>query len=361
MTTRLGTIAEATWARRSVWTRAASAALVPASWPYAGVVTLRNRLYDAGRLDVRRVAARVVSVGNLTVGGSGKTPLTLWLAERLATGGRRVAVVARGYRKRSPGVVVVGRDGRPLVSARDGGDEAVLLARRFAGPVVVGEDRVAAARVAVEQCGAHLVLLDDGFQHRRLARDLDVVILGSDPRREHLLPAGPLREGAAALERASLVVVMDGAGEWASEVVPAGIPVVRAATRAVALVDVRAGEWEPCGLDRLAGREVAALAGIARPGRFVAALERLGARVREARFLGDHHLYGAGDLAWIEAAARRALVVTTEKDLVKLVELSERLPLVALRVSVDVTPAETFVRWAAGEDMVCGGTRPERR
>ena len=119
-------------------------------------------------------SARVVSVGNLTVGGSGKTPLVLWLAERLAASGRRVAIVARGYRKERPGVVIVGRSGTPLVSVREGGDEAVLLARRFAGPVVVGEDRVAAARVAAGECGAELLVLDDGFQHRRLARDLDV-------------------------------------------------------------------------------------------------------------------------------------------------------------------------------------------
>jgi len=238
----------------------------------------------------------------------------------------------------------------------------VLLARRFAGPVVVAEDRVAAARAAIEECGAEIVLLDDGFQHRRLARDVDVVVLASDPRHERLLPAGRLREGAAALGRASVVVLMDGeAGEWPSGVVPDAIPVVRATTRAVALVESRADGWEPGGLDRLAGREVAALAGIARPARFVAALERLGARVCAMRLLGDHHAYDGADLAWIDAAARRGLVVTTEKDLVKLAEMREGLPLAALRVGVEVTPGDALVRWATGEDVVCEGTWPERR
>jgi tetraacyldisaccharide 4'-kinase len=362
VTPALSAIAEATWARRGAWARAASAALVPASWPYAGIVALRNRLYDGGWLAIERVPARVVSIGNLTVGGSGKTPLTLWLAERLAAGGRRVAVVARGYHKRVPGVVVVGREGAPLVSARDGGDEAALLARRFAGPVVVGEDRVAAARTAIEECGAEIVLLDDGFQHRRLGREVDVVILGSDPRRERPLPAGRLREGPAALRRANVVVLMDAETEkWAAGIVPATVPVVRAATHAVALVEPGADGWVPGGLDRLAGREVAALAGIARPGRFVAALERLGARVGAARLLGDHHAFDAADLAWIDQAARRALVVTTEKDLVKLVEMREGLPVAALRVGVEVTPADTLVRWATGEDVVCESTWPERR
>jgi tetraacyldisaccharide 4'-kinase len=361
VTPPLRTVVEEAWARRTGWARAVGVALVPASWPYAGITALRNRLYDAGRLDVQHVPARVVSVGNLTVGGSGKTPLTLWLAEQLTARGRRVAVVARGYRKRRPGVVVVGRDGEPLVSATDGGDEAVLLARRFAGPVVVGEDRVAAARTACEECGADLVVLDDGFQHRRLARDLDLVLVGADPRGQRRLPAGPLREGPEALGRAGGVVVMDDAGGWAEVVVPRGIPVVQAATRAIALVEVRAGRWQTHGLERLQGQSVAALAGIARPARFVAQLERLGACVREARLLDDHHAYEPRDVAWIEAAAQRGPVVTTEKDLVKLVETNDSPPVLALRVTVEVTPAEPLVRLAAGEDVVCGEARPERR
>jgi tetraacyldisaccharide 4'-kinase len=361
VTAALGAIVETAWAGRTPWARALGAALAPAAWPYGAVVALRNRLYDQGRLAVERVPARVVSVGNLSVGGSGKTPLTLWLAERLAARGRRVAVVARGYRKRRPGVVVVGRDGRALISAADGGDEAVLLAHRFAGTVVVGEDRVAAARRACEEYGADLVLLDDGFQHRRLGRDLDVVLLAGDPRRERLLPAGPLREGPAALARAGVVVVMDDAGDWPAGVVPHGIPIVRAVTRPGGLVELGDGHWNVGDAGRLAGREVAAVAGIARPQRFLAALERLGARVGETRLLDDHHVYDAGDAAWIAAAARRGPVVTTEKDLVKLADLEERLPVVALRLEVEVAPGDALVRWAAGEDVVCEGTRPERR
>jgi tetraacyldisaccharide 4'-kinase len=154
---------------------------------------------------------------------------------------------------------------------------------------------------------------------------------------------------------------MDDAAAWADAVVPRGIPIVRAETRATALVEVRDGRWQTHGLDRLAGQAVAAVAGIARPARFLAQLERLGARVREARILDDHHAYGPRDMAWIEAAARRGLVVTTEKDLVKLVEVSDPPPVLALRVTVDVTPAERLVRLAAGEDVVCEDARPERR
>src|SRR5213078_591290 len=144
------------------------AALAPAALAYGAVAALRNRLYDAGWLDAARVPAHVVSVGNLAVGGTGKTPTALWLAERLAARGLRTGIVARGYRKRRRGVVIVGEDGRPLVDPEEGGDEAVLLARRFAGPVVTGERRAEAAAVACARFALDALVLDDGFQHRAL-------------------------------------------------------------------------------------------------------------------------------------------------------------------------------------------------
>jgi tetraacyldisaccharide 4'-kinase len=353
VTAPLRALVAAAWEGEGPLGWAAGGLLAPAAWPYAGVVALRNRLYDRGDFAAHRVGARVVSVGNLTVGGSGKTPLVLWLADELARRGRRVAIVARGYRKRRPGVVVVGTEGVARVSAADGGDEAVLLARRFAGPVVVGEDRVAAAAFACREFAADVLVLDDGFQHRRLARDLDVVVLGSDPRRQRLLPAGPLREGASALGRAGTVVVMDAAVR-AEDLVGAETPVVRATTVPTGLVTVAGGRWDVREPGELAGRGIAAVAGIARPQRFLDALEKLGARVRETRLLDDHHTYGPADAAWIAAAARRGPVVTTEKDLVKLVELGATGGVAALRIGVEVTPAEVLVRLAAGEDVVCG-------
>jgi tetraacyldisaccharide 4'-kinase len=271
-----------------------------------------------------------------------------------------VAIVARGYRKRLPGVVVVGRDGTPLVSARDGGDEAVLLARRFAGPVVVGEDRVAAAREACRAFAAEVIVLDDGFQHRRLGRDLDIVLLASDPSVERLLPAGPLREPLGALARAGAIVAMD-APPAVLAVGPRGLPRFQARTAATTLVEVRDGRWRERDVDTLAGRDVVALAGIARPERFVASLEALGARVRRREFLADHHGYDGNDLARVAAWAAHGLVVTTEKDLVKLADLERDPPVLALRVSACAEPAAELERLAAGEDVVCGEPDPERR
>jgi tetraacyldisaccharide 4'-kinase len=177
----LEAVAHAAWTAGTPGARLLRAALVPAGVAYGVVATVRNRLYDTGWLPAARLPAYVVSVGNLTVGGTGKTPAALWLARALAARGRRPGIVARGYGKLRRGVVVVGEAGRPLVGAEEGGDEAVMMARRFAGPVVTGERRAEAARLACTRFGLDTVVLDDGFQHRALARDADLVLV--TPRR----------------------------------------------------------------------------------------------------------------------------------------------------------------------------------
>ncbi|MCW5892592.1 MAG: tetraacyldisaccharide 4'-kinase [bacterium] len=331
----------AAWTSPAVAARVARALLLPAAGAYAAVIAARNAAYDRGWLPATRVPAHVVSVGNLTVGGSGKTPLTLWIAEQLQARGHRVAIVARGYRKRLRGVVVVSAGHGPLVSAADGGDEAVMLAHRFAGPVVTAERRAEGAAHACTALGCDTIVLDDGFQHRALRRDVDVAVVADDPAAAHLLPAGSRREPWSALQRAQLVVAMDGAA------VPVpGHPVVRAATQPLALVTAHADGWEASPLAALAGAEVVAVAGVARPGRFVATLEALGARVVATLAFPDHHAYGPADLAAIGAVAARGRLVTTEKDLVKLGGAG--LPgLCALRIGVAVAdPAALLARLA---------------
>jgi tetraacyldisaccharide 4'-kinase len=306
------------------------------------VVAVRNRLYDAGWLAARRVPAHVVSVGNISVGGTGKTPTTLWLAERLAARGQRVAIVTRGYRKRRRGVVVVGEAGAALVAPEDGGDEAVMLARRFAGPVVSGERRAEAAAVACARFGVDTIVLDDGFQHRALARDADLVLTRAASEPPRLLPAGPLREGPGALARARALLVVDGESDVAPDV-PHGLPVFRARLRPAALVGGAGAARSPVDLAVLAGRSVTAVAGIARPGRFVATLRQLGAVVDGLVRFPDHHAYTARDVGEITAAAGGRMDVTTEKDLVKLERLPGAETFTALRVTLEVEQAEALV------------------
>jgi tetraacyldisaccharide 4'-kinase len=337
----LEAMARRAWAPRTRAEHALRAALVPAALAYGAVMAMRNRLYDVGWLAAARVPAHVVSVGNLAVGGTGKTPTTLWLAERLAARGYRVGIVTRGYRKRRRGVVVVGEAGVPLVTPEDGGDEAVMLARRFGGPVVSGERRAEAAAFACARFALDTIVLDDGFQHRALARDADLVLVTADASAPFLLPAGPLREGPEALARARALLLVD-ADARAVPGAPTGLPVFRSRLRPTALVR-GAGTWSEEPVGDLAGRQVTAVAGVARPERFLATLRGLGAAVVDVVEFPDHHVYTAGDAERIRSAAGGRLVVTTEKDLVKLERLPEMSALRALRVGLEVDDGDALV------------------
>jgi tetraacyldisaccharide 4'-kinase len=342
----LAAAVERAWAPRTGSERALRALLVPASAAYGAAVAVRNALYDAGWLAATRVPARVVSVGNLTVGGTGKTPAALWLALELAGRGRRVALVARGYRKRLPGVVVVGTGGVPLVSPEDGGDEAVMLARRFPGPVLTGERRTDAAVVACARFAADTLVLDDGFQHRALARDADLVLVADDPAARRLLPAGSRREPLRALARArAALVVGDADPGWPP--LPPDVPRFRGRLRPEALIRVDGGAWREESPAALAGAPVVAVAGVARPERFVATLERCGGRVVRRLFFPDHHGYSDADVAALSDAGRAGLLVTTEKDMVKLAGRGVE-GLRALRVGLEVDGGDRLIELLEG-------------
>ena len=342
MAPTVASLAEHAWSGETPGARLVRVALAPAAAMYGGVVRARNALYDAGWLGATHVPAEVISVGNLTVGGTGKTPTALWLAGRLAARGRRVAIVARGYGKRRPGVVVVGERGTALVSPSEGGDEAVMLAQRFAGPVVTGERRADAARTACERFGCDTIVLDDGFQHRALARDADLVLVA--PGATRLLPAGPLREPLAGLRRARAVLAVGGDGAWPPvPPAPPGVAVFRARLSATALVRAQADRWQEAPLDTLRDGPVIAVAGIARPQRFVRLLEAAGVAVAGIVAFPDHHPYGPGDVAALGAAAAQGTLVTTEKDLVKLAALPGVPAVAAVRVVLEVEDGEALV------------------
>lgn len=332
---------EEVWYGRGPAAGAARAALRPLSLLYRAAVGLRTAAYDHGWKEAARAPAPVVSVGGLRVGGAGKTPFVLWLAERMQRRGLRPCVVTRGYgglgdptRPR----LLEAAAGLTAAQVAEAGDEAALLALRARVPVALGSDRAEACAHAWRELSAagrapHLFLLDDGFQHRRLARDLDIVLVDGREPFEDWLPAGPLREGLGGLRRAGVVVIV---GDGAPPVPGgAGQAVVRAKGRPCALVSDVA---DPGGEDpsTLAGRRVVAVAAIARPERFLASLEGLGARIVATVLRRDHHRYDAGDLREIAAAASSAdLVVTTEKDLVKLGSVPGMVgPLRALRIEL---------------------------
>ncbi|HEX9052058.1 MAG TPA: tetraacyldisaccharide 4'-kinase [Anaeromyxobacter sp.] len=291
---------------------------------------VRGALYDRGVLGAERAAAPVISIGNLAVGGAGKTPAAIAVGRRLLARGRRVAVLARGYGASRSDARVVCDGERLLLGADEGGDEPVLVARRLPGArVLCGPRRAALARQAVEGLGADALVLDDGFQHRALARDLDVVVLdaASPFGNGRLLPAGPNREPRSALRRAGLV--------WISRVDQATPGAVEALRRLAhettgrepvesrhAPVDVVDGTLSrSLGPGALRGRRVLLLAGVARPAGVRRTVEALGAEIAAEALFADHHRFTSAELdeAFRAAdAARCDAIVTTEKDAVRL-------------------------------------------
>ncbi len=268
---------------------------------YGAAVKTRNTLYDIGVLKAVRVPLVVVSVGNIEAGGTGKTPFTMALADELYHRGRKVAIVTRGYKGRLAGPIIV----TPQHRNEEAGDEALLMARLMKAPVIKSPDRHRGALFAYVHLGAEIIILDDGFQHRRLHRDLDIVLVSRDITRERLLPAGRLREPASSLSRAGIIVAMKGARYDG----------LKAELKPSALVDPH-GNTSDQGL--LAGKRILAFCAIGRPDHFFAMLERLGAIVERLAYQ-DHHCYTVNDVKEImDRASDKDLVLTTEKDLVKI-------------------------------------------
>jgi tetraacyldisaccharide 4'-kinase len=292
------------WERDGLATRV----LAPLAWVYGAITGIRNAAYDTGVLRSHALGLPTVSVGNLSVGGTGKTPVSAWVAQELARRGARPAILLRGY----------------------GDDEPRVHARLTPGAIIVADpDRVAGARRA-RAAGATVLVLDDGFQHRRARRDLDLVLVAAEQgAARRRLPAGPLREPARALRRADALLVTRKTAS-AQEAEEVGERWSRAAPGiAVIHLHLGAGELRPAvpapgapppPVPRLAGRRVLAVSAIGAPEAFEGQLRAAGAEVERARF-PDHHAFGDSDVRELARRAEAAgLVVCTLKDAVKLGE-----------------------------------------
>lgn len=287
---------------------------------YGGVMRMRTALYRSGLLRVYRASVPVISIGNLTAGGTGKTPVTDALARRLLARNLRVAVVSRGYGGRCPGEVgkVSGGDGALLLTPAAAGDEPCLLAERNPRlSVYVARRRRRGVAAAVAD-GAQCVLLDDAFQHLAVARDLDIVLL--DARRPfgngHLLPAGSLREPPAALRRAGLLLLTHADGAAKSIPLP-GVPTIACRHRLANHLLDSAGR--PASWSAVTGANCLAFAGIAHPEDFFAALRGRGVALAAAWPLADHQRYTPEQLRSLSRECDNGRVLlTTEKDAVKL-------------------------------------------
>jgi tetraacyldisaccharide 4'-kinase len=297
-------------------------------------VRARNMLYDRGVSRVRKLEAPVVSVGNLSVGGSGKTPFVLLLGELLKARKVKFDILSRGYGRRTSGVARVDPGGL----AQDFGDEPLLLARRLGIPVIVGEDRYEAGVFAEKSLGPHLHLLDDGFQHRALGRDFDIVLVTPEDARDCLLPAGRLREPLTSLSRADAVVLSSGASP---ALFPLDGKLVWRVRRGISTENVPARPVVFCG--------------IARPQNFLLQLRTAGIEPVAQALFRDHHAYAERDiqdLLKLRQQSEAEGFVTTEKDAVNLGGYLDALqPLAVIPVKMELVEAanalDTILRMIA--------------
>ncbi len=298
----------------------------PLSSIYGAVVRTRNALYDRGHLQARRLQGPVVSVGNLSAGGSGKTPFVMLLGELLKAHGLNFDILSRGYGRKTRGVLLVEPAGLP----QQFGDEPLLIARKLQVPVIVGEDRHQAGHFAESKFGPQLHLLDDGFQHRQLARDFDIVLVTPQDETDSLLPTGRLREPLTSLSRADAVVLASGASP---ESFPLEGKLVWRVKRGIVP-------------QSLPSRPVVFCA-IARPQNFLLQLRTANIEPAAQAFYRDHHAYTEKDireLLELKTRSEAGGFVTTEKDAVNLGSyLSALQPLSVVQVRMELADAANAI------------------
>ena len=336
--------------------------LIPLSWLYAVSVWIRNGLYALGVFRVRTLPCTVISVGNMVVGGTGKTPAVIAVAKHLQKEGVRVAILLRGYKRHAREKVTIVSDGEKVcVSPKESGDEAHMMARHLSDiPIIVGRKRYLAGQVALARFNVDVLVLDDAYQHRQLGRDVDILTVPvTHPfgKPEGLLPAGTLRELPTALRRADIILLTH--ADTSNVSVCTKEAVKRLAPNALVLESIhqpthlyplipKNGEETsnvPFDIKELKGKRLLAVCGIGNPEAFVATLVRCSADSVELLAFPDHYVYTEIDRKQIYAAFRAAradLIVTTQKDEQKLANLVEhqKLPIVVLAVALVITEGD---------------------
>lgn len=333
------------------------ATLIPFSLAFAAAAVLRANLYSRGIIRSHRLTRPVISIGNLTVGGSGKTPMVECIAALLSQRGFPVSILSRGYRGRYRGShQIVCQGGGPIVTSELCGDEPYLLAKNLpSASIIVGADRALCGRIAEGLCPGCIHILDDGYQHLRLKRDLNILLLdATEPsNQEYLLPAGRLREPFSALRRADLICVTRTRPDTNRELLLSRVRKYRAEvpllftehrTEGVLL----SGEDKLQPPSTLQGVPLFAFAGIAKPEAFFRQLPPLGYDIRGQRIFPDHYRYRPSDWSDLQREARKRgaiALVTTQKDQVKLpAPSSGDLPLWYVKIHISIEDRQPLLR-----------------
>lgn len=318
---------------------------------YDRITSFRNLLYDKGIFEVHDLRARTISVGNITTGGTGKTPLVIYIANLLAERGETVCILTRGYGRRDPGTRVLVSDLSGIrASAESAGDEPFEIATKLLGKAIViaDADRIAAAEWAVRKFGATRFVLDDGFQHRKAKRDADIICIdATDPfGGNELLPAGRLRESIGSLKRASAIVItrcdlVSDTADLRSKIsdLVGSIPIFACRTR---IVKIRAID-SPTEFN--SKDKAFAFCGLGNPDAFFSQLRSAQIDVVGNKDFRDHYVYTQTDVDSLEKQARSCnaeVFLTTTKDAVKLMDLKFEIPCYVVEVDVEIDEAEKF-------------------
>jgi tetraacyldisaccharide 4'-kinase len=336
-------LARQVWERKGIRGKILWAILLPLSLFYGLGVQLRNLLFRWGWLRSVRLPRPVVSIGNLTVGGTGKTPTCLWLSRELQERGWRVGILSRGYRRQERRALILRSEegGWPAVKEDDilkAGDEPLMMARLYGQNVGICKNRSEAAAELLRATEIDVFILDDGFQHRRLKRDVDLLLLGAETS-GWMLPAGPFREPRKNLRRSNLILVTAAQSAW-NDILPTGrvASSYSASLRAVSLVGFNSQRLREYPVSWLYRSKILAVSGVADPNGLYRLIHEYDGEIVNTLEFPDHHFYTTSDWQEINRMGRLVdLIVTTEKDILKL----QRFPfskdkLMALRVAMTV-------------------------
>ena len=325
--------------------------LPPLSLLYGAVTRTRLSLYRRGTFQTTKLDRPVISIGNITTGGTGKTPLVEWVARTIASHGKRVCILTRGYGRKDPHLQVIVSDGYGvLASPAEAGDEPYLLATKLTGQaaVISSADRIAAGEEAIKDFGTECFVLDDGFQHLRLSRDLNIVTIdATNPwGGGKLLPHGRLREAPEGLSRADCVVITrcDQVGDTSElereiQRLTGDKPIFRSQMRPVGVVSLKNGAQL---LE--APARVAAFCAVGNPGSFYENLRQLGYEIALQRSFPDHHVYTQAEIDALIKDAGAASLITTAKDAVKLRALSFSVPCYVLEIAIAIEGEDEFTK-----------------
>ncbi len=308
---------------------------------YRVCIAAREALFSTGLLKVRRAGIPVVSVGNITLGGTGKTPVVELLSKKLKERGFHPGIVTRGYKRTKPGVFAVDAKTDDATSV---GDEALMLARRTGLPVIVGKKRIDAVTVGINEFGIDVALLDDGYQVRDLRKDLEILVIsGGGERQGDLFPLGPYREPLDNVKRAGVILVNRGELSNGAKAHAQGIPLFHVRYRPTFLHNLQRDLIGPFAY--LRGKDVVAFAGIGNNRSFFELLRELGANVVREKEFPDHYAYSGADIERLGTCEDAQLIVTTEKDAVKLKQFELPENLFYLSVEAVIEREEQFVEF----------------